>query len=101
MSKNAKKFQKPQASKHNQRCSATPKKARYRDMKEAKVDLRYFRSRAAEDIQIQGWTKFNQKRVYECSGCGGFHLTSQELGMVEFEVTPFKELTIAELILSA
>ena len=48
MSKNAKKFQKPQASKHNSRCTQTPSKERYRDMKEAKRDLRFFRSRAAE-----------------------------------------------------
>ena len=35
MSKNAKKFQKPQASKHNSRCTQTPSKERYRDMKVA------------------------------------------------------------------
>ena len=101
MSKNAKKFQKPQASKHNSRCTQTPSKERYRDMKEAKRDLRFFRSRAVEDMQTQGWTTFNQKRVYECSGCKGYHLTSQELGRVEFEVVRAPELTIADLILSA
>ena len=101
MSKNARKFQKPQASKHNARCAQTPDKLRYRDMKEAKRDLTRFRARAAEDMRTQGWTTFNQKRPYECSGCKGYHLTSQELGKVENEVVRAKELTIADLILSA
>ena len=101
MSKNAKKYQKPQSSKHNARCVQTPDKLRYRDSKEAKHDLTRFRSRAAEDMKTKGWTTFNQKRVYECSGCKGYHLTSQELGRVEFEVVRAPELTIAELILSA
>ena len=101
MSKNARKFQKPQARKHNNRCLQTPDKERYRDMKEAKHDLRYFRSRATSDMQTQGFTTYNQKRVYECSGCKGFHLTSQELGRVEFEVVMAQELTISSLMLSA
>ena len=101
MSKNARKFQKPQASKHNARCSLTPDKLRYRDMKEAKYDLTRFRARAAEDIRTKGSTTFNQKRPYECSGCKGYHLTSQELGNVKNEVVRAKELTIADVILSA
>ena len=101
MSKNAKKFQKPQASKHNARCAQTPDKLRYRDMREAKSDLIRFRARAAEDMVHQGWTTYNQNRVYECAGCKGFHLTSQELGRVKNEVVREKELTIADLILSA
>jgi len=101
MSKNARKFQKPQAIKHNSRCAQTPDKLRYRDMKEAKRDLTRFRARAAEDMRTKGWTTFNQNRHYECSGCKGFHLTSQELGRVENEVVRAKELTIADLILSA
>ena len=101
MSKNAKKFQKPQASKHNARCAQTPEKLRYRDMREAKSDLTRFRARAAEEVLTQGWTTYNQKRVYECAGCKGFHLTSQELGRVKNEVVREKELTIADLILSA
>ena len=101
MSKNAKKFQNPQASKHNTRCRQTPDKERYRDMKEAKHDLRYFRSRAASDMQTHGFTTYNQKRVYECSGCKGYHLTSQELGRVKYELVRVQKLTIADLILSA
>jgi len=101
MSKNAKKFQKPQASKHNARCAQTPEKLRYRDMREAKSDLTRFRARATEEVLTQGWTTYNQKRVYECAGCKGFHLTSQELGRVKNEVVREKELTIADLILSA
>jgi hypothetical protein len=101
MSKNARKFQKPQASKHNARCAQTPDKLRYRDSKEAKRDLTRFRARAAEDMRTKGWTTFNQKRDYECSGCKGYHLTSQELGNVKNEVVRAKELTLADLILSA
>jgi hypothetical protein len=99
MSKNAKKFQKHQLSKHNQRCSATPDKRRYRDDQEAKRDLRNFRARAAQDLKTKGSTTYNQKRTYLCSGCNGYHLTSQELGRVKFEVV--RELTIQDLILSA
>jgi hypothetical protein len=99
MSKNAKKFQKHQLSKHTQRCAATPDKRRYRDNQEAKRDLRNFRARAAQELKTQGYTTYNQKRTYECSACKGFHLTSQELGRVEFEVV--RELTIQDLILSA
>ena len=101
MSKNAKKFQKRQASKHNQRCSATPKKARYRDLEEAKDALFHFKRNAREQRAATGSTTYNQKRVYECAGCKGFHLTSQELGRVKNEVVREKELTIADLILSA
>jgi hypothetical protein len=101
MSKNARKFQKTQGGKHNARCLQTPDKARYRDMKEAKLDLRYFRGRATSDLQNQGFTTFNQKRVYECAGCKGFHLTSQELGRVQFEVVSNQELAISSLMLSA
>lgn len=101
MSKSAKKFQKPQSTKHNQRCYATPTKRRYRDNQEAKHDLRKFRARAAEELKSQGFTTYNQKRTYECSACKGYHLTSQELGKVEFEVVSTKELIIADLILSA
>jgi len=101
MSKNARKFQKPQASKHNARCAQTPDKLRYRDIKEAKRDLTRFRAIAAAEIRTQGWTTFNQKRPYECSGCKGYHLTSQELGKVENEVIRSKEITIADVILSA
>ncbi|NCA08270.1 MAG: hypothetical protein EBS85_06055 [Micrococcales bacterium] len=99
MSKNARKFQKHQLSKHNQRCSATPDKRRYRDNQEAKRDLRNFRARAFQELKTMGYTTYNQKRTYECSACKGFHLTSQELGRVEFEVVI--EPTIKDLILSA
>ena len=99
MSKSAKKFQKPQSTKNSQRCAATPEKRRYRDNQEAKHDLRNFRARAAQDMKTKGFTTYNQKRTYECSACKGYHLTSQELGRVKFEVV--RELTIQDLILSA
>ena len=54
MSKNAKKFQKRQASKHNQRCSATPKKARYRDLEEAKDAMFIFKRKAKEQRAATG-----------------------------------------------
>ena len=101
MSKNARKFQKPQASKHNARCSATPKKVRYRDHEEATDALFRFKSNARHQMSDFGSTSFRQKRVYECSGCKGFHTTSQERGNVRFEVVRAPDLTIAELILSA
>jgi hypothetical protein len=101
MSKNARKFQKPQASKHNARCSATPKKVRYRDHEEASDALFRFKRNGKGEMADYGSTTFKQKRIYECSGCKGFHTTSQERGNVRYEVIRGKELTIADLILSA
>jgi hypothetical protein len=101
MSKNARKFQRPQASKHNSRCSATPKKVRYRDHEEASDAMFRFKRNRKSELAEFGSTTFKQKRIYECSGCKGFHTTSQERGNVRFEVLRAPELTIAELILSA
>lgn len=101
MSKNAKKFQKRQAGKHNQRCSVTPDKVRYRDLEQAKNALFHFKRNAKEQKAATGSTTYNQKRPYECSACKGYHTTSQELGRVKNEVVREKELTIADLILSA
>ena len=44
MSKNAIKYRKPKAIKHNQRCTANPDKVRYRDTKEAQRALSTMRS---------------------------------------------------------
>jgi hypothetical protein len=101
MSKNARKYQKPQASKHNTRCSATPNKVRYRDHEEATDSLFRLKSKAKHEMSDYGTTTYKQKRVYECSGCKGFHITSQERGNVRYEVVRAPILTIAELILSA
>ena len=101
MSKNARKFQKPQASKHNARCTATPKKVRYRDHEEASDALFRFKRNSKAEMADYGSTTFKQKRIYECSGCKGFHTTSQARGQERYEVIRGKELTIADLILSA
>lgn len=101
MSKNARKYQKPQTSKHNARCSATPKKVRYRDHEEASDALFRFKRNGKSEMAEFGTTTFKQKRIYECSGCKGFHITSQERGKVRYEVLRTQVLTIQDLILSA
>lgn len=101
MSKNAKKYQKALVGKQKSRCSATPKKVRYRDHEEATDALFRFKSKAMHEMSDFGSTSFRQKRVYECSGCIGFHTTSQERGNVRHEVVRGQVLTIADLILSA
>jgi spore maturation protein CgeB len=101
MSKNARKYQKPQTSKHNARCAQTPKKVRYRDHEEATDSLFSYKRKAKHELADFGSTTFKQNRVYECSGCKGFHITSQKRGQERYEVVRAPELTISELILSA
>lgn len=101
MSKNAKKYQKPLASKHNARCSATPKKVRYRDHEEASDALFRFKRQGKAELADYGSTTFKQKRIYQCSGCKGFHITSQNRGQERYEVVRAPAITISDLILSA
>lgn len=53
-----------------ERCPATGKR-RYRDHEQAIQSLRKFQAGSTRDVV--------QKRVYECTGCHGWHLTSQEV----------------------
>lgn len=77
MSKNAEKYRKPKSSKHNQRCTATPDKARYRDTKEAQRALSTMRHLAKVELAEKGKTKWRQNRYYHCPDCNGYHTTSQ------------------------
>ncbi|MFM8927814.1 MAG: hypothetical protein ACKOFA_06450 [Rhodoluna sp.] len=77
MSKNAIKYRKPKASKHNQRCTANPDKVRYRDTKEAQRALSTMRHLGKKELEEKGRTKWNQKRYYHCPDCNGYHTTSQ------------------------
>ncbi|MFN5160246.1 MAG: hypothetical protein ACK5CU_06405 [Rhodoluna sp.] len=78
MSKNAIKYRKPKASKHNQRCTANPDKVRYRDTKEAQRALSTMRQLGKKELEEKGRTKWNQKRYYHCPDCNGYHTTSQD-----------------------
>ncbi|MEY4655325.1 MAG: hypothetical protein ACK5GF_00610 [Rhodoluna sp.] len=78
MSKNAIKYRKPKASKHNQRCTANPDKVRYRDTKEAQRALSTMRHLGKKELEEKGRTKWNQKRYYHCPDCNGYHTTSQD-----------------------
>jgi hypothetical protein len=80
MSYNAEKFRKPKGSKHNQRCSDSPDKARYRDTKEAQRALSSMRSRGKKELAEKGFTKFKQDRYYHCPACNGYHTTKQKFG---------------------
>ena len=81
MSYKAAKYQKPQGSKHNQRCRISPDKKRYRDTKEAQSALTRLRAQAKRDLEEYGETTRKQNRYYFCNGCNGYHLTKEELGL--------------------
>jgi hypothetical protein len=80
LSYNAAKYQKPKASKHNQKCTLTPDKVRYRDPKEAQRALSMFRTRRKKDIARKGQSRYLHDSYYLCDGCNGYHLTKQVPG---------------------
>lgn len=80
MSYNAEKFRKPKGKKHNQRCSISPDKARYRDTKEAQRALSTLRGMAKKELAERGFTRYEQDRYYHCNGCNGYHTTKQKPG---------------------
>ena len=80
MSYNAVKYQKPKARKHNQKCTATPDKIRYRDTKEAQQALSMFRARRKADLAKKGYSRFQHDNYNLCDGCNGYHLTKQRPG---------------------
>jgi len=63
MSYNAVKYQKPKARKHNQKCTATPDKIRYRDTKEAQQALSMFRARRKADLAKKGYSRFQHDNL--------------------------------------
>ena len=62
---------------HRDHCPMSGK-VRYRDAREATDALHALTNRAALADQLGGVHTIRVKRKYQCSACGGWHLTSQE-----------------------
>lgn len=57
-------------------CEATSKR-RYRDTHQARHALQGAQRQAAFELVHRGETKRHEVRIYACSQCSGFHLTSE------------------------
>jgi len=54
------------------------RKVRYRDHQEAVKALNSVRNKAKRQMDEHGSTDHEEKRIYQCEHCKGFHLTKTE-----------------------
>lgn len=52
-------------------------KIRYHDKKQAVSYLHLIQNTRALHLEVQGETTRNEKRIYKCPDCQGFHLSSR------------------------